>query len=148
MKAVWGALEASSSWRKVFKVWNATPLARDTRATAHLAPTLARSRSMPAAQSLSLLEHIIKNGNERAVEDARDHMHKIRSLTDYNFYEGTIDRGNGGESQSWSSSRQAPATHSSHARTTQPSVVREKSKNIIELLQDNERIREERDVRT
>ena len=48
-------------------------------------------------KGLSLLEHIIKNGNERSVEDARDHMHKIRSLTDFNFYEGTIDRGNGGE---------------------------------------------------
>mmetsp|Transcript_35351 Transcript_35351/g.45583 ORF Transcript_35351/g.45583 Transcript_35351/m.45583 type:complete len:441 (+) Transcript_35351:105-1427(+) len=68
-------------------------------------------------KALSLLEHLIKNGNERIVEETRDHMRKIRSLTDFNFYEGAIDRGSG---------------------------IREKSKNIIELLQDNERIREER----
>ena len=47
-------------------------------------------------KSLNLVEHLIKNGNERVVEDARDHMFKIRTLTDFNFYEGSIDRGNGG----------------------------------------------------
>ena len=31
-------------------------------------------------KGLSLLDHLIKNGAERFVEEARDHMHKIRSL--------------------------------------------------------------------
>ena len=48
-------------------------------------------------KSLNLVEHLVKNGNERVVEDARDHMFKIRTLTDFNFYEGAIDRGNGGK---------------------------------------------------
>jgi hypothetical protein len=46
-------------------------------------------------QALSLLEHLIKNGNERIVEETRDHMRKVRMLTDFNFYEGPIDRGSG-----------------------------------------------------
>lgn len=69
-------------------------------------------------KALSLLEHLLKHGNERVIEDARDHMHKLRTLTNFNFYEGSIDRGSG---------------------------VREKSRNLIEFLKDNERIREERD---
>lgn len=47
-------------------------------------------------QSLTLLEHLVKNGSERIVEDVRDHMHKIRTLTDFNYYEGSLDRGSGG----------------------------------------------------
>jgi hypothetical protein len=68
-------------------------------------------------QSLCLVEHLIKNGNERIVEETRDRLRFIRALTDFSFFEGPIDRGSG---------------------------VREKAKNIIELLQDNERIRVER----
>lgn len=48
-------------------------------------------------QALTLLEHLVKNGAERIVEDVRDHMHKIRTLTDFNYYEGSQDRGSGGE---------------------------------------------------
>jgi epsin len=49
-------------------------------------------------KGLSLVEHLIKNGNERIVEETRDHMRRIRALTDFNFYEGSIDRGSGGAS--------------------------------------------------
>lgn len=68
-------------------------------------------------KGLSLLEHLIKNGSERCVDDARNHGHTLRSLHQFNYYEGTIDRGLG---------------------------VREKSKQLVELLSDDERIREER----
>ena len=34
-------------------------------------------------KALSLLEYLVRNGSERAVEDARDHMFQLRSLTDY-----------------------------------------------------------------
>ena len=79
--------------------------------------------SRPAAwrivfKALTLLEHLIKNGSERCVDDARNHSHQLRSLNNFNYYEGTVDRGIG---------------------------VREKSKQIVELLADNERIREERE---
>merc|ERR1711920_176107 len=68
-------------------------------------------------KSLSLCEHLIKNGSERCVDDARYHSHQLRSLENFNYYEGTVDRGIG---------------------------VREKSKQVTELLGDDERIREER----
>jgi len=68
-------------------------------------------------KTLALLEHLIKNGPERIVEDARDHMFKIRTLSDFNYYEGNVDRGAG---------------------------VREKAKQIMDLLSDNAVIRDER----
>jgi ENTH domain len=68
-------------------------------------------------KGLTLLEHLIKNGSERCVDDARGHGHTLKSLLQFNYYEGTIDRGLG---------------------------VREKSKQILEILGDDERIREER----
>lgn len=68
-------------------------------------------------KGLSLLEHLIKNGSERCVDDARNHGHTLRALHQFNYYEGTVDRGLG---------------------------VREKSKQLVELLSDDERIREER----
>jgi epsin len=68
-------------------------------------------------KGLTLLEHLLKNGSERCVDDARNHSHLLRNLDRFNYYEGTVDRGVG---------------------------VREKSKQVVEILQDDERIREER----
>ena len=68
-------------------------------------------------KGLTLLEHLVKNGSERCVDDARNHSHLLRSMDRFNYYEGTVDRGQG---------------------------VREKAKQITELLGDDERIREER----
>lgn len=68
-------------------------------------------------KGLTLLEHLVKNGSERCVDDARNHSHTLRALHQFNYYEGTVDRGLG---------------------------VREKSKQIVEILGDDERIREER----
>ncbi|CAN0336310.1 unnamed protein product, partial [Phaeothamnion confervicola] len=70
-------------------------------------------------KALSLLDHLIKNGAERVVEDARDHLHRIRMLADsFNYYEGHLDKGSG---------------------------VREKSKQLIDLLASNDAIRDERE---
>jgi len=69
-------------------------------------------------KALTLLEFLVKNGSERVIEASRDKMYRIRNLQDYNFYEGTIDKGSG---------------------------VREKSKQIVELLGSNEQIRTERE---
>ena len=68
-------------------------------------------------KALTLLEHLVKNGSERCVDEARGHSHVLRSLNNFNYYEGTTDRGVG---------------------------VREKSKQLVEVLADDERIREER----
>jgi len=69
-------------------------------------------------KSLTLLEHLLKNGSERCVDDARNHLHKLKSLANFNYFEGTVDRGVG---------------------------VREKSKQVVDLIADNDRIREERE---
>eukprot|EP00638_Chattonella_subsalsa_P004933 CAMPEP_0117757266 /NCGR_PEP_ID=MMETSP0947-20121206/14621_1 /TAXON_ID=44440 /ORGANISM="Chattonella subsalsa, Strain CCMP2191" /LENGTH=739 /DNA_ID=CAMNT_0005577111 /DNA_START=101 /DNA_END=2320 /DNA_ORIENTATION=+ len=71
-------------------------------------------------KGLTLLEFLIKNGSERIIEDSRDHMHRIRMLQNFNYTDTTanIDRGQG---------------------------VREKSKQVVDLLASNENIREERE---
>lgn len=68
-------------------------------------------------KGLTLTEHLVKNGSERCVDDARNHSHLLRSLDRFNYYEGTVDRGVG---------------------------VREKAKQLVDILGDDERIREER----
>ncbi|CAM6032115.1 unnamed protein product, partial [Sphagnum compactum] len=69
-------------------------------------------------KALTLIEFLIKNGSERVIDASRDRLYKIRSLEVFNFYEGNVDKGSG---------------------------VREKSKQIIELLQSNDMIRSERE---
>jgi len=68
-------------------------------------------------KALTLIEFLVKNGSELVIEACRDKVYKVRSLENFNFYEGTVDRGSG---------------------------VREKSKQIVELLGSNEMIKEER----
>ena len=50
-------------------------------------------------KALSLLEHLIKNGTERVIENARDHMFKLRHLSGFSYHDGSVDRGNGGETE-------------------------------------------------
>jgi epsin len=68
-------------------------------------------------KGLTLTEHLVKNGSERCVDDARNHSHLLRSLDRFNYHEGTVDRGLG---------------------------VREKAKQLVDILGDDDRIREER----
>jgi len=45
-------------------------------------------------QALQLLDSIVKHGAERVVDDARDHLFRIRLLTDFQFHdEGGEDKG-------------------------------------------------------
>lgn len=69
-------------------------------------------------KALSLIDFLIKNGSERVIEASRDKLYKIKCLQDFTYYEGNMDKGSG---------------------------VREKSKQIVELLGDNELIRSERE---
>ncbi|RYG59930.1 hypothetical protein EON64_19735, partial [archaeon] len=64
------------------------------------------------------MDFLIKNGAERFIENCRDKLYKIRSLQDYNFYEANVDKGQG---------------------------IREKAKQLVELLNSNEMIRTERE---
>lgn len=69
-------------------------------------------------KSLLLLNHLIKNGSEKCVTSAREHLYDLRSLETFSY----VDE-NGKD---------------------QGINVRIKVKEIIELIQDDERIREER----
>jgi epsin len=69
-------------------------------------------------QGLSLLEFLVKNGSERSIEEGRDHMRTLRRMQEYSSYDSTGDKGQG---------------------------VREKSKQLIDLLGSNDQIREERE---
>ncbi len=68
-------------------------------------------------KALGLLEHLIKHGTELVVEDSRDRIYRIRALTNFSYQDGNNDKGTG---------------------------IREKAKQLMDLLKDNEYIREER----
>lgn len=55
------------------------------------------------AKALILLDHLVKNGAEKVVADAQQHIHDITYLNDFRYIEGNLDRGSGGES--WVESR-------------------------------------------
>ena len=50
-------------------------------------------------QALNLIDHLIRNGSPRMIDDARDNIEKLRALQDFSFKEQQYDRGNGGESE-------------------------------------------------
>ncbi|XP_047441343.1 clathrin interactor 1a isoform X2 [Mugil cephalus] len=69
-------------------------------------------------KSLLLLAHLIRNGSERVVTSAREHLYDLRSLESYHF----VDE-NGKD---------------------QGVNVRQKVKELVDFVQDDERLREER----
>ncbi|KAG7241818.1 hypothetical protein INR49_024788, partial [Caranx melampygus] len=69
-------------------------------------------------KSLLLLSHLIRNGSERVVTSAREHLYDLRSLESYHF----VDE-NGKD---------------------QGVNVRHKVKELVEFVQDDDRLREER----
>lgn len=69
-------------------------------------------------KALILLEYLIKNGSERVVSSARDHVYEIRGLSHFDYID---EKGK-----------------------DQGINVRNRSKEIVALLNDSERIREER----
>uniref|UniRef100_A0A1A7Z069 Clathrin interactor 1a n=1 Tax=Iconisemion striatum TaxID=60296 RepID=A0A1A7Z069_9TELE len=69
-------------------------------------------------KSLLLLAHLIRNGSERVVTSAREHLYDLRSLESYHF----VDE-NGKD---------------------QGINVRQKVKELVDFVQDDERLREER----
>ncbi|XP_041694653.2 clathrin interactor 1 [Coregonus clupeaformis] len=69
-------------------------------------------------KSMLLLSHLIRNGSERVVTSAREHIYDLRSLESYHF----VDE-NGKD---------------------QGVNVRQKVKEMVDLIQDDDRLREER----
>ena len=69
-------------------------------------------------KSLTLLEYLIKNGADRVIQEATDKIYHIKTLQGFNHYDEGVDKGAG---------------------------IREKAKELVELLGDKERIKEERE---
>ncbi len=69
-------------------------------------------------KALVLLDSLIKNGAEKVIEESRDHIYTVKTLIDFTCMEDGQDRGAG---------------------------IRDKSKAVVELLQNNEMIRDERE---
>mmetsp|Transcript_12888 Transcript_12888/g.16716 ORF Transcript_12888/g.16716 Transcript_12888/m.16716 type:complete len:541 (+) Transcript_12888:254-1876(+) len=76
------------------------------------------SRWRQIFKALTLLEYLVKNGAEKCVDEAREHMYQIKSLTGFSYYDEGNEKGTG---------------------------IRELSKKLIELLNDSDQIKEERE---
>lgn len=48
-------------------------------------------------QGLTLLDALLKYGSDRVVDEARDHIFRIRGLTDFSYMTEGSDKGAGGE---------------------------------------------------
>lgn len=46
-------------------------------------------------KALNLIDHLIRNGSPRMIDDARDRIEKLRALQDFSFKEQQYERGNG-----------------------------------------------------
>ena len=46
-------------------------------------------------QALNLIDHLIRNGSPRMIDDARDRIEKLRALQDFSFKEQQYEHGNG-----------------------------------------------------
>jgi epsin len=68
-------------------------------------------------KTLSLIEYLIKNGSPRCIQEFRDEIYQIRTLQDFSHYEDGQDRG---------------------------AAIREVSKRVVTLLNDEQKIDEER----
>ena len=62
-------------WREIYKV-------RDKRSPITVIYHIYVSSIL---QSLQLLEHLIKHGSERVVDDARSHIHAIKMLRNFHY---------------------------------------------------------------
>ena len=46
-------------------------------------------------QALNLIDHLVRNGSPRMIDDARARIEKLRALQDFSFKEQQYERGNG-----------------------------------------------------
>jgi len=87
-------------------------------------------------KSLQLLEYLIKHGSERVVDDARSHISTIKMLRNFHYIDDKgKDEGINGNKQCLLSL--SNVTH-------HPMAVRNRSRELVELLADIEKIRTER----
>lgn len=108
MSMLWKRMlqDNKTNWRRTYKVSQPTFL------------TTSRPNFNLAFQSLLLLNYLVRNGSERVVTSAREHIYDLRSLENYTF----IDE-NGKD----------------HGIN-----VRHKVRDLIDFIQDDDKLREER----
>ncbi|KAG5853474.1 hypothetical protein ANANG_G00073840 [Anguilla anguilla] len=90
-------------------------------------------------KSLLLLAYLIRNGSERVVTSAREHIYDLRSIESYHC----IGKG------CWNLPHlplflSSPPPHSDENGKDQGINVRQKVKEMVEFVQDDDRLREER----
>lgn len=96
MSSIWEALnEDGKNWRVILKVrkesYDGPPMERATVSTIS-----SSSYTYVCVQALSLLEHLVKLGSERVVDDARTNMFRIRMYNDFTYRDDMgHDRGGG-----------------------------------------------------
>jgi len=80
--------EESKNWRIVFKVCLRYLCIRHCDCRSQL--------TVCESQSLVLLEHMLRVGSDRVIQEARDRIYSVRSLQDFRAQEEMQDRGSGG----------------------------------------------------
>lgn len=87
-------------------------------------------------QALQLLEYLIKHGSERVVDDARSHVSTIKMLRNFHYIDdkGKDEGLNGTRPDHWNS----------YMSLMYSFTVRNRSRELVELLSDVEKIRTER----
>ncbi|KAJ3114868.1 Epsin-3, clathrin recruitment and traffic between the Golgi and endosome [Phlyctochytrium bullatum] len=79
---------------------------------------LTNDASIETEEALQLLEYLIKNGSERVIDNAREHIYELKALRNFNYVD--------------------------EKQKDQGINVKQRAKEIIELLGDNNKIKEER----
>jgi hypothetical protein len=110
---------------------------KSTRHVNDLGPSLAQFRLIVSlsSQALQLLEYLVKHGSERVVDDARSHVSTLKMLRSFHY----IDEK--GKDQGINGKRFHPETPSELYISL---VVRNRSKELVEILADVDKIRQER----
>lgn len=55
-------------------------------------------QTLKDSQTLLVIDYLVKGGSERVIDAVRDHLHNVRTLTDFQFIDGDgVDQGLNGE---------------------------------------------------
>lgn len=76
------------------------------------------------------MDYLVKNGAPRVVQDIKDELYRVRAFSNFTHMEGSIDQGSGGKSL---------------FESIIVSIVRDKSKQLVELLENPTQLESERE---
>ena len=87
-------------------------------------------------KALSCMDYLIKNGAPRVIQDVKDDMFKIRTLESFSYNEEGSEKGQGGK------------YFTVVLIAVKNDLVRDKAKEVCELLNDGEKLSAEREFAT